>query len=301
LKYFRTCIGLQDEFYYDQMREHRVFGPILDIVLQTMHRDNLLNSACLEMFEFVKREGIKPVINHLVESYKGRLEQISCVDIFGHLIQRHEVIMGYDPSLEGTLFDRDEDGPPPKNRVNGHHRWQGAREMDATEEEYFDTSDDEDDLGAKAKAAPPLTNGVSTQTKPLVDYPDDEEEATDSRLKPFYDEMPAEPKGGKQFPASPPGAAMPLSQNPPERLSEKRRREEDEEDELGKLTLAKRRSASTSPAASANSHSSNPGSQIRRRKSFVPTRESHVGGKKIAISLAVKSPIEAEQASGEKG
>jgi hypothetical protein len=34
---------------------NRLFEPILDIVYETMPRDNLLNSACLEFFEFIKR------------------------------------------------------------------------------------------------------------------------------------------------------------------------------------------------------------------------------------------------------
>ena len=35
--------------------QYRLLGPILDLVLETMPRNNLLNSACLELFEFIKR------------------------------------------------------------------------------------------------------------------------------------------------------------------------------------------------------------------------------------------------------
>lgn len=55
LKYFRTCIGLHDEFHSRQITQHRLFDPILNILFETMPRDNLLNSACLELFEFIKR------------------------------------------------------------------------------------------------------------------------------------------------------------------------------------------------------------------------------------------------------
>lgn len=37
------------------MIKNKLFGPILNIVIETMPRDNLLNSACLEFFEFIKR------------------------------------------------------------------------------------------------------------------------------------------------------------------------------------------------------------------------------------------------------
>lgn len=37
------------------MIKNKLFEPILNIVIETMPRDNLLNSACLEFFEFIKR------------------------------------------------------------------------------------------------------------------------------------------------------------------------------------------------------------------------------------------------------
>lgn len=48
-------MGLQDEFYIRHMIKNKLFEPILNIVIETMPRDNLLNSACLEFFEFIKR------------------------------------------------------------------------------------------------------------------------------------------------------------------------------------------------------------------------------------------------------
>lgn len=58
LKFFRVCVGLQDEFYIRHMIKNKLFEPILNIVIETMPRDNLLNSACLEFFEFIKRVSI---------------------------------------------------------------------------------------------------------------------------------------------------------------------------------------------------------------------------------------------------
>jgi protein phosphatase-4 regulatory subunit 3 len=55
LKFFRTCVGLQDEFYIRHMVKYKLFEPILNLIMDTMPRDNLLNSACLEFFEFIRR------------------------------------------------------------------------------------------------------------------------------------------------------------------------------------------------------------------------------------------------------
>ncbi|KAL7269978.1 Platinum sensitivity protein [Rhizina undulata] len=52
-------------------------------------------------------------------------------------------------------------------------RWQGVKDMDAAEEEYFNGSDDED--SSPRKKSPAKANGTPASVKPLVDYPDDED------------------------------------------------------------------------------------------------------------------------------
>jgi len=147
LKFFRTLISLQDTFYQALMTHNNTFGLILDIVLETMPRDNLLNSACLELFEFIKRENIKPFIVHVVEKYREKLERITYVDTFQNLIIRYDQMQGYGAEADSTLFSPDEgDTDTPRRMPPNGQRWQGVKEMDATEEEYFAGSDDEDDV-----------------------------------------------------------------------------------------------------------------------------------------------------------
>lgn len=138
-------ISLQDTFYQALMTHNNTFGLILDIVYETMPRDNLLNSACLELFEFIKRENIKPFVLHVVEKYHDKLKDITYVDTFQDLILRYEQMQGYGAEMDSTLFSQEET-PTRRIQPNGQ-RWQGVREMDAAEEEYFDTSDDEDQVG----------------------------------------------------------------------------------------------------------------------------------------------------------
>lgn len=282
------------------MTKNFLFEPILNIVFENMPRDNLLNSACLELFEFIKRDNLKPIITHIVENYREKLEQITYVGLFQELILRFDQMQGYNPEMEGTLFSQEEDSTPARTRMNGAQRWSGVRELDPAEEEYFNTSDDEDELAARPKILQPTTNGTSPLTKPLVDYPDDEDEATEIKFGDL-DSKPSDTQDGSPEDATlstPPSRAAPIPQTPPERLSEKRRREEDEEDELGKLSSgAKRRSSSISSVTSTNSNTS---SFLRRKRSFTSTKDAN-GGKKIAISLALKNPIETEHGGDDGG
>jgi len=268
------------------MQQH-LFQPILNIVYETMPRDNLLNSACLELFEFIKRENLKPVIVHIVENYRDKLKDITYVDTFQTLLLRYDQMQGYNADLESSMATQEEDEDT-KTRINGNRRWQGVKEMDAAEEEYFNTSDDEDEtLPAQKVNKQPrrLSNGETAVVKPLVDYPDEDEDAMDTKDDvPKADKatpVPLESAKAEEQVASPktPDATP---KTPPERLSEKRRREEDEDDELGKLSSQTKRRSSTSSVGSTHS------TVLRRKQSFNHGKDSN-SGKKIAISLALKS------------
>ena len=258
-----------------------------------MPRDNLLNSACLELFEFIKRENLKVLIQHLVETCRLQLQEITYVDTFQTLILRYDQMQNFNPEADTTLFSNDGRTTPNRTpNVNGNRWPQGLKESDAAEEAYFNTSDDEDEASPKRKQQQHresvITNGVATSPmlKTLaLDYPDDDEETMNPRSQESADA--ATITEARKLEPSPM-----LQTPPPERLSEKRRREEnDDEDELGKLSFPKRRN-STSSVSSAGSDRSN--TTLKRKKAFIksdnrdsPTSEGKT--KKIEISLGAKA------------
>lgn len=287
------------------MTKNFLFEPILNIVYTTMLRDNLLNSVCLELFEYVKRENVKPVIIHVVENFREKLEEISYVDTFQSLILRYDQMQGYNAEADTTLFSQDSDGNPHRTSVNGNQRWQGVKEMDAAEEAYFNTSDDEDELANKKAATkrPPMSNGVPQAARSLVDYPDDEEESLDGQVG-VMERMPIE-RLNAQAADENTKSGIPVASTPPlERLSEKRRREEDdEEDELGKLSTTKRRSSSVSSVSSEVSIGSNSSNVLRRKKGFPSSGKETMAGsnEKIKISLAGRTSADGEGKRDEGG
>ena len=263
-----------------------------------MPRDNLLNSACLELFEFIKRENVKPLIEHLVETFRPKFEEITYVDTFRSLVERYDQIQNFNPDADTTLFSNDSTSTPNRTpNVNGNQRWQGVKEMDAVEEAYFNTSDDEDEPSPKSvssKAA--KMNGVTTSPmlKSLVNYPDDDDD--DDAM----DTIPSEPaEFGTKTELEP---SPMLRTPPPERLSDKRRREEDnDEDELGKLSSSKRRNSGPSALISSSAASHN---TLKRKKGFKNDRESPTNGpsvKKIEISLNAKKTGSEAGSKGDDG
>lgn len=275
LKWFRVCIGLQDEFHNRQLIQHRLFEPILNIVYETMPRDNLLNSACLELFEYIKRENIKQLVVHLVEHYRERLAGITYVNTFHQLVLKYEQLQVQYQSAAEESFTTQEGTP--QRTANGQ-RFNGLREVDADEEAYFNgdedidgEDDDETGYGLPTTAKSNVPNGASPM-RPLVSYPDDEEDNMDilaSSPDPLKDkknsssdttsadatveaaeiDSPQEPTRGRERKPVPVDGS-PGRQSPPEAIAIKRRREDDEDDDeiskLGGSSGVKRRNSSAS-------------------------------------------------------
>ncbi|KAF7511291.1 hypothetical protein GJ744_004856 [Endocarpon pusillum] len=331
LKFFRTCVSLQDQFYVNQMMQNSTFDFILDIVIETMPRDNLLNSACLEMFEFIKRENIKNVILHVVEKYRDKVKDITYVDTFQNLINRYEQMQGYNADMEQTLFSQDDESPSTaRNHINGGHRWQGIKEMDAAQEEYFNTSDDDEEggpvdredvnrvrsdrfeyhshrlkMGGLPNGNPAKSNAGATASpisggggKPLVDYPEDEDDFVDENmdvrsssgsgsapvLTPQTPGTPesmtsekenTSPEGINNSSSSSGHRRLQPSPDIPEKIPEKRRREddEDEDDELSKLSTGIKRRNSTSSHSSTTTIATSSFPGLRRKKSLLRNKQ----------------------------
>jgi protein phosphatase-4 regulatory subunit 3 len=241
-------------------------------MFQSKDKDNLLSSACLELFEHIKKEDMKDFVKYLVLNHRDRLEELSYISSFHDLILRYDQTQGYTANMDFYLeADDDMTRKPPQNARLMEHL-----AVDPNEEAYWNTSDPEDDDEQQGPADDKSQAGseISTASKPLVDYPSDEEvednneviasgaSTEETMIK--ADDVDDQPAPGVQ---------------PPERIAEKRRREEEDDDEIGKMMQNKRRNSNTTPGPNATAGAA------RRRKSF--TAGSGNGTpKKIAISLS---------------
>lgn len=54
LRFMRKIIALKDEFYNRYIIKGNLFAPVVDAFVRNNGRYNLLDSAILEMFEFIK-------------------------------------------------------------------------------------------------------------------------------------------------------------------------------------------------------------------------------------------------------
>lgn len=301
IRFFRHLVNhVSDEFYVRLVAEKQVLGPILDVLLITLPRDNLLSSACLDIFEYIRKENIKDLIKHLVENYREKITALGYLETFSDLIRLYEQSRGFAGNMDTYFIESEDEMGRRPTHVNG--RMMEQISVDPMEEEYWNTSDDEEENQTKLAARGSLVTGPGPGPGPLsalVDYHSDEESdenGGDVVMAQTDSEISKEGKAGKSeeeplTPNSADTATPSLSSTPPERLSEKRRREEEDDDELGKMMQQNKRRNSTS----AVQNSSGAGATLRKKKAFsgAPTSGGAAGVNKINIRLqsAVQSSV----------
>ncbi|XP_033734679.1 serine/threonine-protein phosphatase 4 regulatory subunit 3A-like isoform X2 [Pecten maximus] len=137
LRFMRKIIGLKEDFYNRYIVKGCLFKPVVDAFKDNGNRYNLLNSAIIELFEYVKLEDIKSLCSHVVESHIKDLEVVTYVTTFKSLKMR------YEQQQERLKEKASLDGTPSLLRNNRYRR--DARTMDEEEEMWFDQDEETDD------------------------------------------------------------------------------------------------------------------------------------------------------------
>ncbi|XP_055678038.1 serine/threonine-protein phosphatase 4 regulatory subunit 3 isoform X2 [Lutzomyia longipalpis] len=171
LRFVRKAIAMKDEFYNRQIVKFNLFAPIVDAFIRNNNRYNLLESAILEFFEFIKLEDIKTLCTYFVEKFGKVFEDIEYVQTFKSLKTK------YDQHQE-RFKDRDKimDSIPMIRNIR-HRRDQ--RQLEEEEEIWFNEDDDFSDVpasktdldtslevvnGPKMNSSTPVSTATTTTT-----------------------------------------------------------------------------------------------------------------------------------------
>eukprot|EP00111_Clytia_hemisphaerica_P024934 TCONS_00073459-protein len=151
----------------------RLFKPIVQAFLVNGQRYNLLNSAILELFQFILNEDIKSLVAYIVENHIQAFRDITYVDTFAALAVRYE-----HQNQEKRRLDDSQDRDSGYAYGGGGiiHDQPSSREkrddrtMDSYEEAWFRSDDDDDELPELPtdQTIPPSTEiADGATTKPL--------------------------------------------------------------------------------------------------------------------------------------
>uniref|UniRef100_A0A8D2MX11 Serine/threonine-protein phosphatase 4 regulatory subunit 3-like central domain-containing protein n=1 Tax=Zonotrichia albicollis TaxID=44394 RepID=A0A8D2MX11_ZONAL len=90
LRFMRRIIGLKDELYNHYITLGNLFEPVVNAVLDNRNKCNLLKSASMELFEFIRKEDIHFLIAHIVENFSDALESVKNIHTFQGLKTKYE-------------------------------------------------------------------------------------------------------------------------------------------------------------------------------------------------------------------
>lgn len=137
LRFMRKIIGLKEEFYNRYITKGNLFQPVVDAFNANGDRYNLLNSAMIEMFEFVKMEDIRSLCTNIAENHIKDLENVNYVNTFKSLKHRYE-------QQEDRIREKTAPESMPSILRNNRFR-RDERTLDEEEDIYFNQDDDLDD------------------------------------------------------------------------------------------------------------------------------------------------------------
>ena len=90
LRLIKAIIISKDEFLIKHIINNNLLSDIFELYLKNANKTNLVNSACLELFEIIRKENIKKLINHLVENFKEKILQFGLAKFFEKLFIKYE-------------------------------------------------------------------------------------------------------------------------------------------------------------------------------------------------------------------
>lgn len=86
--FFLFCFVLSR--FHRHIIKGNLFAPVVDAFIRNNSRYNLLESAILELFEFIKAEDIKSLCTYVVENFSKIFDEIEYVQTFKHLKARYD-------------------------------------------------------------------------------------------------------------------------------------------------------------------------------------------------------------------
>ncbi|XP_055879985.1 serine/threonine-protein phosphatase 4 regulatory subunit 3A-like isoform X2 [Biomphalaria glabrata] len=155
LRFCRKIIGLKEEFYNRYIIKENLFRPIVDAFLANGDRYNLINSAMIELFEFIKVEDIKSLSTYIVETFQKDLEGIKYVKTFETLKIRYD--QQRDRSRDKHSFESHAASIVRNNRFR-----RDARAPDEDEEMWFSQDDENEENDSTPQVSELLKNKIDS-------------------------------------------------------------------------------------------------------------------------------------------
>ncbi|KAE8685769.1 putative protein translocase [Hibiscus syriacus] len=175
VRFVRTVLSRRDEHLINHFVKKNLLKPVVDAFVANGNRYNVLNSAVLELFEYILKENLKLLVKYLVDSFWDQFVK------FENLASIHSLKVKYEQCLENCGTKANVNVLDSRKRID-------ERAPEKEEEEYFNEDSDEEDATSesrtrKVQPQPVSSDGgaasypsLSPRSGGLVDYDDDEDD-----------------------------------------------------------------------------------------------------------------------------
>ncbi|XP_067007225.2 serine/threonine-protein phosphatase 4 regulatory subunit 3-like [Anabrus simplex] len=143
IRFMRKIISLKDEFYNRYIIKGNLFAPVVNAYLRNCGRYNMMDSAVLEMFEFIRSENIKSLCLYAVEQFGKVLNHIGYIQTFTALKLRYEQHIEKMKDKERKALGSTICSSVPSILRNSRYR-RDQRQPEVEEELWFNEDDDTD-------------------------------------------------------------------------------------------------------------------------------------------------------------
>ncbi|KAF7970250.1 hypothetical protein HWV62_24502 [Athelia sp. TMB] len=151
-RFFRICLKLNNRNLTNYFIKCGIAGPLVQLTLQESRRDNLLSSSCQELFEHLRKENLKDFIAHCMNYHEAEIRKLAETPLGGprfmSFIRRWE--MNNEPPPKEEKTETSDLRAPNQSRL-----------VEAEEEDYFNTDEDDDTDYIPAISASILPRGQS--------------------------------------------------------------------------------------------------------------------------------------------
>mmetsp|Transcript_154 Transcript_154/g.467 ORF Transcript_154/g.467 Transcript_154/m.467 type:complete len:824 (+) Transcript_154:789-3260(+) len=153
LRFFRACVGVKDDFYNKYIIKNRLLGPIAKVYRENADKDNLLNSAVLELVQFLTRENVKDLLADLVENYSADFDVDGKNGIFAEARKVHTKNTKTDAAASSLHLNGDGSESANLRRLCS---WSSSAKPapDLDEDEAYFESDDGEDMADQPLIGP---------------------------------------------------------------------------------------------------------------------------------------------------
>jgi len=146
LRFLRKILSFKDEQYNISIVRNDLFRLIVETFKANKRKYNLLNSALIELFEYIRQEDIKTLISYFIENFYSDFESITYVKTFRDLKLRYDAHRERrERFLNETSSMNSFQTLPIEVNHQSQRRRKDERDVDGDEENWFNTDDDDDD------------------------------------------------------------------------------------------------------------------------------------------------------------